>query len=294
MNQTSAALTTSRNDSTPHPPQPPARLLLHVLWITLAVLVFAPTVLWLWQRWTMDVWHNVHGLFVPFLLVYFGYQVLRRDPVREPEQSAWGFLLIGLGLLLVVLDSAIGTQLLSAVGLVVCLPGLSLLLLGRRRTKALAFVWLLSVFMLPIPAAFIESFILLLRRITAFGVEHLISLFGLPVAREDTLLFLPGANMSITDGCSGFSVLYASLALALVLAYINPSWRTRVLTLALAIPVAITCNLLRCTLLSLLVQRWGGGIMDTAVHPLSGMLTFTAAAALLTYIGTSGMRRLRA
>ena len=262
----------------------------HTVWILLAILVFAPTIYWLWQRWTMDVWHNVHGMFIPFVVAYFIYKVLRSDPIVDAEQSAWGFLFLIAGLGMIVLDSAIRTQLLSAFGMVVCLPGLSLLLLGSRRTRALGFVWVLSFFMLPIPAAFVEGFLLLLRRITAAGAEQVIALCGVPVAREDTMLFLPAANLSINDGCSGFSVLYASVTLALILAYFNSSWPRRVVTLAVAFPIAMACNALRCALLGLLVQHWGGGIMDTVLHPMSGMLTFTAAAALVTYVGTAGMR----
>ena len=281
----SALASDSRRSVWRHP------MLAQGIWIGLAVLVFAPTFHWLWHRWTMDVWHNVHGLFIPFALAYFGYKILRSDQVADADQSAWGFLFLIPGLGMVVLDSAIGSGLLSAVGLVVCLPGLSLLLLGTRRTRALTFVWILSLFMLPIPAAFIDSFLWVLRRVTAVGTEHIIRWCGVLVAREDTLLLIPRGVVSINEGCSGFSVLYAALALALILAALNSSPRARVITFILAVPVAIACNVIRCSVLVLLVQHWGPGILDTVVHPLSGMLTFTAAAALLTYIGTFDMRR---
>ena len=116
----------------------------HTVWTLLAILVFAPTIYWLWQRWTMSVWHNVHGMFIPFVVACFIGGVLRSDQIVDAEQSAWGFLFLIPGLGMIVLDSAIRTQLLSAFGMVVCLPGLSLLLLGRRRTQALAFAWVLS------------------------------------------------------------------------------------------------------------------------------------------------------
>ena len=107
----------------------------HAVWILLAILVFAPTIYWLWQRWTMSVWHNMHGMFIPFVVAYFIREVLRSDQIVDAEQSAWGFLFLIPGLGMIVLDSAIRTQLLSAFGMVVCLPGLSLLLLGSRRTQ---------------------------------------------------------------------------------------------------------------------------------------------------------------
>jgi exosortase len=238
----------------------------------------------------MSVWHNVHGIFIPFVVAYFILKVLRSDQITDADQSAWGFLFLILGLGMIVLDSAIRTQLLSAFGMIVCLPGLSLLLLGSRRTKALAFAWVLCLFMLPIPAAFMEGFILLLRRISAAGAGQVIALFGIPVVRDETMLFMPRANLYVTDACSGFSALYASVTLALVLAYLSPSWPRRVLTLAAAFPIAVACNILRTALLALMMQRWGGGIMDTFLHPASGMLTFAAAAALLTVLSRVGMR----
>ena len=262
----------------------------HTGWVGLAILVFAPTIYWLWQRWTMSVWHNVHGLFIPFVCAYFIYEVLRSDPIVEAEQSAWGFLFLIPGLAMIVLDSAIHTQLLAAFGMLVCLPGLSLLLLGSRRTRALSFVWILAFFMLPIPAAFIENFTLILRRISAAGAERVIAMLGVPVARQDTTLFLPKGPLSIVDACSGFSTLYACVTLALVLAYMNPAWPRRVLTLVAAFPVAIAGNILRCALFALVVQRWGGGTLHTPLHPASGVLTFTAAALLLIFLSGAEIR----
>ena len=32
--------------------------------IELAVL-YAPTLVWLWERWTLSVWHHAHGLLIP-------------------------------------------------------------------------------------------------------------------------------------------------------------------------------------------------------------------------------------
>lgn len=263
----------------------------HAVWIALTLLVFAPTIYWLWQRWTMSVWHNVHGLFIPVIAALLIRYVLRSDPIKQAEQSAWGFLFLAVGLGMVALDSAIRTQLLSAIGLVVCLPGFSLLLLGARRTKKLAFVWVLCFFMLPIPAAFVERLMLLLRTITAVGAEQCLSLLGVPILREGTTLHLPAATLVVSDACSGFAALYASVALALILAYLNPSRLRGSLTLAAAFPVAVACNILRNTFLALAVERWGSHVLDTVVHPASGMVMFAAAAALLTLL--SGARNWR-
>lgn len=292
---TSPATTLSPPTATPKSEAPKqsfiARWAPHAVWIALTILVFAPTVYWLWQRWTMSVWHNIHGMFIPLIAILIIRHVLRADSKHDTDQSAWGFLLLAIGLAMVALDSAIRTQLLAALGLVICLPGFSLLLLGWRRTKALAFVWLLFPLMLPIPAAFIEGLMLLLRRITAVGAEHMLSWLGVPVMREGTYLYLAKSTLNVTDACSGFAALYASFALALILAYFTPSWPRRLLTIALAFPVAVSCNILRNTVLALAVQHWGGQVLDTAIHPASGMVMFAAAAALLTMLSGVEKRR---
>jgi len=257
----------------------------HIVWVVPAVLVFAPTIRWLWQRWTISVWENIHGMFIPFIVAYLIAKELGKDRIEDAEQSPWGFLFLMVGLGLVVLDSAIRTQLLSAFGMLVCLPGLSLLLLGSRRTQALAFVWVLSFFMLPIPAAFIDWLNLLLRRVTAAGAEQLMPLFDVPVGRLNTTLVLPTGPFFITDACSGFSILYASFTLALILAYVHPSWPRRVITLVAVFPITMALNILRVAFLVVMVQHWGVGFMDTPMHPASGFVAGGAAIVLVAVLG---------
>ena len=263
----------------------------HAVWILLAILVFAPTIYWLWQRWTMSVWHDIPRGVHPLCRRLF-----------HPKGTALGSSgrcgAIGLGLCFPHFragDDRAGQRYSNAVALgiwqFVCLPGFSLLLLDRRRTKALAFVRVLAFFVLPIPAAFIERFDLLMRRMTAVGTAPVIALFGVPVGRIDTTLFIPKGPLLITDACSGFAPLYASVTLALVLAYMNPSWPRRVVMLGAAFPISMACNVLRVVLLALMVQRWGYGIMHTFLHPASGLLSAVAGMALLVFLGKVQMRR---
>ena len=123
------------------------------VWASLAVFaaVFAPTLLWMYGQWTESIWEDGHGLFMPVVTAYLALAILRRDTGSERDASPWGFafLIVGLGLL--VFDSAIRVHYLSALGFVICLPGLSLLLLGVRRTKRLAVPLLLAWLMVPLP-----------------------------------------------------------------------------------------------------------------------------------------------
>ena len=260
----------------------------HLHWAigALCILVFAPTVMWLWERWTMSVWHNAHGLMVPFVVAYLIRDKLLNDPTETLESSRLGFLFLILGLLCVTADSVVGTQLLAAFGMLLCLPGLSLLFLGVHRTKAIAFPLLLAFFMLPIPAAAVEPIHLLLRKISAVGAEHIVSLLEIPVIRENTLLILSEGNVQIADACSGFSTLYGAVTISLVLAYWSYSPRKRWEVILAAAPLAIFFNILRCTALALLVHSQGLSILETPLHVLSGIVSFGLTGLALIWIGT--------
>jgi exosortase len=258
------------------------------LWLVLAALIvlYAPTVSWLWDRWTMSVWHNAHGMLIPFLVAYFVRDELSHYEGPAEEGSAWGFAWLVPALCMHVLDGAMHTQLLSAASIVIALPGLSLLFLGPSRTRAILFPLLFLAFMLPIPLGITEKLHLALRHLTAAGVEHVVPLAGVPLYREGLTLLSGEARLYVADACSGFSTLYAALTVACLTAYFSHSpWRRAAVLLAAA-PIAILANMLRVALLVFLVRWYGSDILDTAAHELSGMLTFVLALPLIFWIGS--------
>lgn len=246
----------------------------HGLWLALMVAAFAPTAAWLWERWTLSVWHHGHGLFVGPVVAYLAWQQLRGEGDSEPEASPWGFAFLVPGLALLALDTGIRTQILSAIGLVLCLPGLSLLLLGVSRTRRLALPLTLAAFMLPIPAGPLEPFYMALRIITAWGSAELVQLWGIPVFREGTTLTLPNNIVQVVDACSGASALYASLFLALILAYRAHSNARRATLLAVAPALAMVSNIVRVFVLVLIVHYRQADLLKTPLHETSGMVTF--------------------
>lgn len=269
----------------------PAWPALHALWILPLLALAAHCVPFLWQQWTASVWVNSHGMMVPFLAAYLAVHALRASPVREEAPSALGFLVLVPALVLIVGDGVMHTDLLAVFGLLLALPGISLLVLGPARTRALVFPWLISLLMLPIPEGLLGPVQVVLRRITAAGTEQLLHLFSFPLYREGFTLVLPRNALFVADECSGFSTLYATVTISLILAYLSDSTPRRLLLLGLAVPLAIACNVVRVAILALLVDRFGAQILDTAMHPASGWLTFTVAALLLFFVAEWKGRR---
>lgn len=251
----------------------------------LLVVLYAPTFRWLWERWTMSVWHNAHGMFIPPLVAWFTWQELKQVRHLPASSSAWGFALLVPALGLHVLDTGLHTQLLSAISIVIAAPGLALLFLGGPRTRAIAFPLAFLAFMLPIPLAATERAHLVLRRVATWGASHIVAWLGIPVYVEGTSMHLANGVLQIADACSGFSTLYASLAVAFLTAYTCPDWRRRLLVLGAAVPVAIVANLVRVVLLAVMVYWKGFDILETPFHVMSGLLTFALALPVIFWLG---------
>jgi exosortase len=260
------------------------RLLLAFLLIE-AGLLFAPTVAWLFDRWTMSVWQHAHGLLIPPIVGYFVYQELKPLTGLPASSSAWGFAFLVPALALHAVDAGMHTQLLSAAALMLSLPGFALLLLGVPRTKAIAFPLAFLAFSLPIPLAFTEQIHWQLRQIATAGTAAIVPWFGIPLFVEGTTLHMAKGALEVADACSGFSTLYAAIAVAALTAYSTRSPMRRALVLLSAAPLAIAANLLRVIALVLLVVWQGGAILDTFVHPLSGLATFALVLPVIFWLG---------
>lgn len=249
------------------------------------VLLFAPTVGWLFERWTMSVWSNAHGLLIPPLVGYFVYQELR--PLRHlpRSSSAWGYAWLLPALALHALDAGMHTQLLSAVAMLPALLGLAFLLLGTTRTRAILFPLAFLALAIPIPLAFTETIHWQLRQLVTAVTSTVVPWFGLPVFVEGTTLHMAGGNIEIADACSGFSTLQAAVAVACLTAYSTTAPGRRLIVLLSAVPLAIVANLVRVTGLVLMVAWYGSATLDTFLHPLSGLLTFALVLPVIFWLG---------
>lgn len=100
-----------------------------LFWLVMVQLgiLYAPTLNWLWDRWTMSVWHNGHGILVAALVLYLVWGELQKLKHKPLSSSVWGFAILIPALLIHMLDTGIHSQLLAAVALFLSLPGLSLL-----------------------------------------------------------------------------------------------------------------------------------------------------------------------
>ena len=108
---------------------------------------------------------------------------------------------------------------------------------------------------------------------------------GISVYTEGTTLHIANGALQVADACSGFSTLYASVAVAALTAWTASSSGRRALVLLAAPPIAIASNVVRVVLLVLLVAWRGTDVLETILHPLSGMMTFALSLPLIFWLG---------
>lgn len=243
------------------------------VWLCLGALalVFGPTWLWMYGQWTGSVWLNTHGLFIPVLMAMLARSTLRRMTPAPDPPSAWGLAFLLPGLVLVVVDAGASTHYLAAVGFVLTLPGLSLLLLGPRRTRALTLPLVLGVFMIPLPNAFATQ--VYLRDLTAEAVAPLLTLLGTRTLVQDSVLELAHHTYFVANACSGISTLYSALAIAVILCTLCRSRVRRVLICLSVVPITFAVNVARVAALVLISLHIDHGLLDTALHGASGVAT---------------------
>jgi exosortase len=254
-------------------------------------ILFWPTLVWLYAKSTVSIWTNGHGIFTPFIMGYLGHQVLSRDDDPEPDASLWGLPIVALGICFVLLDLVPGTHHIASLGLVICLPGLSLLFLGVRRTRMLALPLALAFFLIPIPD--VGGVHLTLQDLTTTGTVPLLRSFGYAVARYANVLVLPDYTIHVSAGCSGFSALYAGIFLTVILVAYTESTARRAILILAVLPVALISNVLRVFALVLLVKYTGPEALETVLHSASGAVSFwVVIGALVLIAGRPTLRKL--
>jgi exosortase len=248
----------------------------------LFALVYAPTAAWFFERWSMGVWWHVHGFLVFPIAIWLAWSRLRSLPPEPPSSSAWGFAFLVPAALLQMLDAMLGFEILSAVSALLAIAGLALLLLGRERTKAIWFPLLFLGFAIPIPLFVARPIHIALRQVAAAGAGGALEAMGYAVHRDGFLIEIGSQRLEIADACSGFSTLMALLMVGFLLAYLGRArWWRGVLLVLLVFPAAAAANVARCIALSMFVAAFGPDVLDTSVHPVSGVVTFAAALGLI-------------
>ncbi|MEN7538048.1 exosortase/archaeosortase family protein [Aurantiacibacter flavus] len=121
-----------------------------------------------------------------------------------------------------------------------------------------------------------------LRAGIAGAAVELADAWGLDVAYDRTSIFVNQFRLALEAACAGTSSTITLVAFVLLFTYWyrGRDWRRTVLCVALAVPIAWGANILRVVVLIVAVDRFGAPVLDTVVHPVAGLLSFSIALGL--------------
>lgn len=236
-------------------------------------------------QWLSDENYQ-HGMLVPLISALLLYRHLRDvpDDRRGEALPALALVLPGLGLL--VLGLAAAELFTMRASMLLVFWGLVVGVWGRGTFKALRFPLLFLVFMIPLPYVIFYRAAFPLQLASAAVSAGVLEFLGMPLVRTGNIIHLGEASLDVVTACSGLRSLLALVTFGTLAAGLLPLRPgSRVLLVALAVPVAMLTNALRIILTAILVHTSGRIFLQGALHQALGLLTFALGIGLLFLIG---------
>jgi len=252
-----------------------AGVLLILLW------AYWPTLCDMAEKWSTDAQYS-HGFLVPLFAGFLLWYRRGQFPTQDPRPSAWGVVLIGVGLGLHLFGAYIYIDWLDMVSLLPLLAGLCLCYGGRPVLRwALPSIGFLA-FMLPLPHTFEVALSHPLQRIATLGSTYTLQTLGFAAVSEGNVIILDDARIGVVQACNGLGMLVTFFALtAAVVLVIKRPILDKVLIVLSTIPIALLANLIRITVTGILHAKVGGEVANVVFHDLAGWFMMPLALGML-------------
>jgi exosortase len=235
------------------------------------------------QLLALDWWRESdagHGLLLAPLAAWLAWRAGVRAGAR-PQVAAGGLLLLAAVVLryLSGLAAEVYTMRISALA---AIGALVVFAFGFRQVRAWWLPFALLLLSIPLPSLVTTALALPLQFKASQMGAALLEMRDVPVRLSGNVILLPGHQLFVTEACSGLRSLTALLSLGVL---IGGLWLraplSRVLLLAVALPVAIAINAVRVFLTGFLVYFVSPSLGEGFMHLTEGWLLFVVAFGLL-------------
>lgn len=235
---------------------------------------------------TQQTWRTEAGSLAPLVLA-LGFWSLFECHKRHRHLIEWGKLhlsIAAIGIVMPVYLFASAIDMVSVMALCVWVAGVGTFyfLNGAAVTRACAFPLAFLGLVIPLPYSLSLSGNVILRDFIAKAASDLGRVFQMETAVDNHYLFVDQYKLAIDTACAGVNSTMSLIAIGLLFAHWMQSagWRGYLLAVVISVPIALMANILRIMALLIMVKFLGPGLLDTAIHPLSGILSFTFALAM--------------
>jgi exosortase len=256
--------------------------------------MYAPTIVWMVDRWFAPGSYWAHGILVPPVAILWAGARLRAARPIEDSPSGLGLPVLTIGLLLQVASALLGVHFTSALSALVVGAGLILRLRGPRTLGVVGSPLVFLVFMIPMPLVVVAHLTLRMKLFSAAAGAAVGRALGIDVVQDGSFLVLGSQRLLVGDACSGLRSLIALLALGFLIVHRYP-WQAigKGIALAAVVPLAMLGNVLRVVLLAWAGERLGVERVGGALHFLTGLLVYLVSLAGLMGGGALWSRRRR-
>ena len=231
--------------------------------------------------------HGAIVLAVVVWLIWDKREVLLSTPTSTAR--APGLAVLILGLLLYALGRSQGILIFQVATLIPVLAGTLLAMRGWPALRALCFVLLFSVYLVPVPAYVQDLLTLPLTRTIAAIADHMLYAVGYPIAHQGVTLTVGQYQLRIADACAGLNAMFSLSAIGLLYLYIKryKSWLHNGLIVLSLLPIAFCANIARVIILVLVTYYFGDEAGQGFIHGFSGIVLF--AFALIAVFGLDAL-----
>lgn len=127
--------------------------------------------------------------------------------------------------------------------------------------------------------------VIMAERLRIFMAENAVGMadaLGLDIAIDRSNIFVGQYRLAVEAACAGTSSTISLVAFVLLFTYwySRRDWRRTIVSVLLAIPIALSANVLRVLALIIAVNGFGAPVLNTILHPITGIISFSFALAL--------------
>jgi exosortase D (VPLPA-CTERM-specific) len=223
-----------------------------------------------------------YGPILPFI---FGFLIWQQRDLIERSAftgSWWGVALLVAAASVALLGQLAAVPVLSHVGIVVALSGLTLATCGWVVFRKLIGAFAILLLAIPLPAFLMNTLSLELQLLSSKIGVAIVRLFGISVFLEGNVIDLGSYKLQVAEACSGLRYLFPLMTLGFLMAYLFKAkmWKRIVLFLS-SIPIAILMNSIRIGAIGVMVDRWGVAMAEGFLHDFEGWAVFMASAGVM-------------
>jgi len=187
-----------------------------------------------------------HALLVPLIVVWLIW--VRRARLRHCRPvGLWvGPVIALLGAGMYLLGEARLIESFWHGGAIIVVAGCCLTVLGKQVLRAFLPVFLVLMFLVPVPGRVRQKLAIPLQRTTARMTQAACDVAGMPIDRTGNLLRINGVDVAIAEACNGMRMTFALVLVSFAFAFTTPlNGYVRVLVVLLSPLSAVLCNVIR-------------------------------------------------